>query len=57
MHFGEYLIKNKIVHQEKVEKGMGIQRQSMTLIGKMAVELGYISREDNIKVKGPGPIN
>jgi len=50
MFFGEYLVSKKLLKKEEINYALESQRQTRYPMGKLAVEMGYISKLENIKI-------
>ena len=50
MRFGEFLVLKKLVKEEEVTAALEAQRQSKPLVGSLAVEMGYMTKMDNLKI-------
>ncbi|MDH3359900.1 MAG: hypothetical protein OEL55_03430 [Desulfobulbaceae bacterium] len=50
MRFGEFLVAKNMLGEADIEQALETQRQTRKLIGMLAVECGFISRFDNIRV-------
>lgn len=50
MRFGEYLVLKKLVKEDEVTSALEAQRQSIPLIGSLAVSMGYMTKMDNLKI-------
>jgi hypothetical protein len=50
MRFGDYLLSKKLVTPEQLSKALESQRSYTRPLGKLARELGYISRRNNVQV-------
>ena len=50
MHFGEFLLREKLATPEELEAALEYQRNYNRPIGKFAQSLGYLSRRDNVRV-------
>lgn len=50
MKYGEFLVSKNLVTEEQVANALNAQRHSKLPLGKLAVQLGYVSKIDNIKI-------
>ena len=50
MRFGEYLLSRNLVTPEQLSRALESQRSYTRPLGKLARELGYISRRGNVQV-------
>jgi len=50
MRFGEYAVAKKLVTEEQFKRALEIQHQSRETIGNLAVQSGFISRQQNIHI-------
>lgn len=50
MRYGEFLVSRKLVTEEQVSNALIAQRHSKLPLGKLAVQLGYVDKMDNIKI-------
>jgi len=50
MRFGEYLLSRNLATPEQIAKALEFQRSYTRPLGKLARELGYISRKENVQV-------
>jgi hypothetical protein len=50
MRFGEYLLSRKLATREQISRALEFQRSYTRPMGKLARELGYISRRENVQI-------
>ena len=50
MRFGDYLLSRNLATPEQISRALEFQRSSTRPLGKLARELGYISRKENVQV-------
>lgn len=50
MRFGDYLLSKNLVTPEQLTKALDFQRSWNRPMGKLAQELGYISRKQNVEI-------
>jgi hypothetical protein len=50
MRFGEYLLSRNLVTPEQLSRALESQRTYTRPLGKLAREMGYISRKENVQV-------
>ena len=50
MHFGEFILHEKLVTQEQLDVALEYQRNYNRPMGKFAQSLGYINRRDNVRI-------
>ncbi len=50
MRFGEFLVSKNLLNEEDIRKALEIQRQTRVLLGKLAVDMGYISKIKNLQI-------
>jgi len=50
MRFGDYLVSRNLATPEQIAKVLEFQRSYTRPLGKLARELGYISRKENVQV-------
>ena len=50
MRFGDYLISKNLVSPEQLSRALESQRSYTRPLGKLARELGFISRKNNVQV-------
>ena len=50
MRFGEYLLSRNLVTPEQLSRALEFQRTYTRPLGKLAREMGYISRKQNVQV-------
>jgi len=50
MRFGDYLLSRNLATPEQISRALESQRSYTRPLGKLARELGYISRKENVQV-------
>jgi hypothetical protein len=50
MRFGDYLLSRNLVTPEQIARALESQRSYTRPLGKLARELGYVSRKENVQV-------
>jgi hypothetical protein len=50
MKYGEFLVSKNLVTEDQISSALIAQRHSKLPLGKIAVQLGYVSKLDNIKI-------
>jgi hypothetical protein len=50
MRFGDYLLNRNLATPEQISRALEFQRSSTRPLGKLARELGYINRKENVQV-------